>query len=141
MVFRFNTPIDPAVCVDIDFDIGFYTDFGFGAFSNQVDVNEYYSLPPANAQLYGPLGPEPFIMNNPLTAIPPPAKAKLSADEATIGDEVVYQITVPGVATGTILYDVTITDVLHASLVYVSAIDTGPSGFTITDTVLPGNDS
>lgn len=139
MVFRFNTPIDPGVCVNIDFDITFYTDFGFGSFANQIDVNEYYSLPPANAQLYGPLGPAQFIMNNPVTAIPPPEKVKLSADEATIGDEVVYRITVPGVTSGAILYDVTITDVLDASLAYVSAIDTGASGFTITDSVLAGN--
>ena len=141
LVFTFNTPIDPAECVNIDFDIGFYSDFGFGAFSNLVEVNEYYSLPPADAQLYGPLGPEPYIMSNPLTVIPPPAKIKFSpADEATIGDEVVYHITVPGVATGTILYDVTITDILHPGLVYVSATDVGSSGFTITDTVLPGNE-
>ena len=135
MVFTFNTPVNPGECVDIDYDIGFYTDFGFGSFSNQVDVNEYYSLPPANAQLYGPLGPVLFNMNNPVTAIPPPAKAKLSADEATIGDEVVYQITVPGVATGAILYDVTITDNMDASLVFVSATD---PNFTVTSsTVLP----
>jgi len=63
----------------------------------------------------------------------------LSADEATIGDEVVYRITVPSVATGAILYDVTISDVLDASMAYVSAVDTGASGFTITDSVLPGN--
>jgi uncharacterized repeat protein (TIGR01451 family)/fimbrial isopeptide formation D2 family protein len=139
MVFRFNTPIDPGVCIDIDFDVAFYTDFGFGSFSNDIDINEYYSLPPANAQKYSPLAAAPYIMNNPVTAIPPPAKVKLSADEAAVGDEVVYQITVPSVATGAILYDVTLTDILHASLVYVSAIDTGVSGFTITDTVLPGN--
>jgi len=140
MVFGFNTAIDPGVCIDIDFDIAFYTDFGFGAFSNQFDINEYYSLPPANAQLYGPLGPALFIMDNPATAIPPPAKVKLSADEATIGDEVIYRITVPSVATGTILYDVTVTDVLDASQVYISAVDTGASSFVLTDnTVLPGN--
>ncbi|VAW55291.1 hypothetical protein MNBD_GAMMA06-1054, partial [hydrothermal vent metagenome] len=140
MVFTFTTPVDPTQCVNIDFDIGFYTDFGFGPFSNVVNVNEYYSLPPADAQLYGPLGPVDFIMVNPVTAIPPPAKIKISADEATIGDDVVYQITVPSVVTGTILYDVTITDALNASLVYVSAVDTSPNNFAITDsTVLPGN--
>ncbi len=140
MEFRFNTPIDPNVCIDIDFDVTFYTDFGFGSFSNLLDINEYFSLPPANAQLYGPIIPTAeFIMNNPATAIPPPAKVKLSADEATIGDEVVYRITVPSVATGAILFDVTVTDILHDSLLYVSAIDTGASGFTITDTVLAGN--
>jgi len=38
------------------------------------------------------------------------------------------------------MYDVTITDTLASSLVYVSATDIGPDGFAITDnTVLPGN--
>ncbi len=139
MTFFFNTPVDPGVCIDIDFDIAFYNNFGFGAFSNDILVNEYYSLPPANAQLYGPLGPAIFVMNNPATVIPPPAKVKISADEATIGDEVIYQITVPSVATGSILYDVTTTDVLDSSLIFVSAVDTGPSNFPITTTVLAGN--
>jgi uncharacterized repeat protein (TIGR01451 family)/fimbrial isopeptide formation D2 family protein len=139
MVFRFNTPIDPGVCIDINFDVAFYTNFGFGAFSNDILVNEYYSLPPADAQLYGPLGPAIFVMNNPLAPIPAPVKVKLSADEATIGDEVIYQITVPSVATGAVLYDVTTTDVLDSSLILVSAVDTGPSNFPITTTVLAGN--
>mgnify|MGYP001813541004 FL=1 len=78
LVFTFNTPIDPGECINVDFDIGFYNDFGFGAFSNQVIVNEYYSLPPADAQLYGPLGPEQYIMSNPATVIPPPAKIGIS---------------------------------------------------------------
>jgi len=138
MVFRFNTAIDPAACVDIDFDIGFYTDFGFGNFSNQFDLNEYYSLPPANAQLYPALAATAFDMNNPVSTIAPPTKVKFSADEATIGDEVVYRITVPGVATGTIMYDVTITDNMDASLVFVSAVDTNAVPFTVTSTTAPG---
>jgi len=138
MVFRFNVPVDPAACVDIDFDIAFYNDFGFGNFSNQLDLNEYYSLPPANAQLYPAVGPVLFNMNNPVTVIPSPAKVKLSADEATIGDEVLYRITVPGVATGAILHDVTITDNMDPSLVFVSAVDTNATPFTVTSTTTPG---
>jgi len=142
MLFVFNTPIDPTECVDIEFDIGFYTDFGFGSWSNIVTVDEYYSLPPANAQLYGPLAPVQFDMNNPATASVPPEKTMIqpapALPEATIGDEIIYQIKVPATPFGAIMYDVNITDTLDNSLIYLSASDISANSFAITDnTVLP----
>ncbi|MCP4472068.1 MAG: DUF11 domain-containing protein, partial [Gammaproteobacteria bacterium] len=145
MVFSFNTPIDPGICVDINFDMGFYTDFAANqSWSNTVDVNEYWSMPPANAQLYPAIGPVTFDMNNLGTTFPPPVKTMVTPapalPEATIGDEVVYQIMVPATPAPAVMYDVTITDPLANSLVYVSASDIGPNGFVLTDnTVLPGN--
>jgi uncharacterized repeat protein (TIGR01451 family)/fimbrial isopeptide formation D2 family protein len=145
MVFRFNTPIDPGVCVDINFDMGFYTDFAANqSWSNTVDVNEYWSLPPANAQKYPAIGPVTFDMNNLGTTFPPPEKTMVTPapalPEATIGDEVVYQILVPATPAPAVMYNVTITDTLANSLIYVSASDIGPDSFVLTDnTVLPGN--
>ncbi len=138
MVFTFATPVDPGECVNIDFDIGFYTDFGFGTWDNSVTVNEYYSLPPADAQLYAPLGPAIFTLSNPATAFVPPVKVKTSADDAAVGDEVIYTITVPGAVSGASIYDVTVSDDLDASLVFVSATDISANAFTLTDnTVVP----
>ena len=53
----------------------------------------------------------------------PPTKTLLSpsSGEATIGEELVYRIAVPGVARNTPMYDVQVTDVLSANLEYVGA--------------------
>ena len=145
MVFVFNTPIDPGACVDIDFDIAFYNDFAANlSWSNTVTVDEYWSLPPADAQLYPAIGPVPFNMNNNGTVFPPPEKTMTqpapAIPEATIGDEIVYQIRVPATPVNAVMYDVTITDTLDSSLLYLGATDVGTSAFAITDnTVLPGN--
>jgi len=142
MTFRFNTPIDPGACVDIDFNMGFYTDFGANqTWNNTVTLDEYYSMPPADAQLYPALPPVAFDMNNLGGVFLPPIKTMVTpapaTPEATIGDEVIYQIVVP--APPGVMYDVTITDTLSNNLVYVGASDIGPNAFALTDnTVLPG---
>lgn len=53
----------------------------------------------------------------------PPTKALLSptSGEATIGEELVYRIAVPGQPRNSPMYDVQVTDVLSANLEYVSA--------------------
>ena len=144
MVFFFNTEINPGACVDIEFDMGFYTDFPANqSWSNTVTVDEYYSFPPANAQLYPAIGPVLFNMNNNIGAFPPPDKIMTqplpATPIATIGDEIIYEIRIPATPVGAVMFDVTVTDVLDSSLVYLSASDIGPSAFVLTDnTVLPG---
>lgn len=59
-----------------------------------------------------------------------PTKALLSSAEVTIGDEVIYQITVPGTVSSSTLYDVQVTDVLNANLTFTSATVTGGIGVT-----------
>lgn len=141
MVFRTITPVNPGECIDIDFDIGFYTDFPLNQiWYNNVSLNEYWSLPLLSGQRYPGLGPVQFGMTN---AIPqdPPVKTLISplTGEATIGDEIVYHIAVPGVPTTAALYNVTITDNLDPALVYVSATEISGNGLTLTDnTTLPG---
>ena len=53
----------------------------------------------------------------------PPTKTLVSPanGEATIGEELVYRIAVPGVARNSPMYDVQVTDALNANLEYVSA--------------------
>ncbi len=66
-------------------------------------------------------------------APPPPAKALVSpaVPEATIGQEVVYEIRVPGTASARPLYDVVVTDTLDANLEYLGFTQTG--GPAVTD--------
>jgi uncharacterized repeat protein (TIGR01451 family)/fimbrial isopeptide formation D2 family protein len=66
----------------------------------------------------------------------PPTKTLVSPSvaEATIGDEIVYRIAVPGAPRNSSMYDVQITDVLDPNLEYVSATVTGGSGVTNTST-------
>ncbi len=66
----------------------------------------------------------------------PPTKTLVSPSvaEATMGDEIVYRIAVPGAPRNSSLYDVQITDVLDPNLEYVSATVTGGSGVTNTST-------
>ncbi len=143
MVFNFNTPIDPGVCVDIDFDMGFYTDVAANdIWDNTVAVDVYRSLPPADGQIYPDIPAVLFTMNNLGGVFDPPVKTMVTPDpaipEATIGDEVVYTIEIP--APPGIMYDVTITDTLPPDLVYAGAEDIGPNDFTLTDnTILPGD--
>lgn len=130
--------VNPGQCVTIDYDIGFYNDFPVNqTWYNSVTVDEYWSLPNKAGQKYALLGPTTFGMfnNDPFL---PPAKVLLTpaSGEATIGDEVVYEITIP--TSNGARYDVVITDILNSSLEYIDSTVSG--GFTLIDTtVAPTN--
>jgi uncharacterized repeat protein (TIGR01451 family)/fimbrial isopeptide formation D2 family protein len=136
------TAVNPGQCVTVNYDIGFYTDFGPNqSWNNSVTVDEYWSLPLQSGQLYTPLGPAIFTMTN-VATIEPASKAMLSpvSGEATVGEEVLYRIAVPSVAANAALYDVVISDTLHPSLEYVSATEVSGTGLVVTNnTVAPGN--
>jgi len=134
-----------------DFDFGSYmippgdtlrvvynvlTDAGLGegiALTNQAIVNRYYSfddeaVPTLDSitgvrEIYGPTN----SASTTLVTSPLPAKILFSpaAPEATIGQEVVYRITVPGTVSENTLYDVVVTDPLDPNLEYLSATVTG----------------
>ncbi len=136
--FDLINPVNPGQCVTIDYDIGIYADFPANqTWYNSVTVDEYWSLPAQSGQKYAALGPTTFGMFNPSPFLPP-AKSLLTpaSGEATVGDEIVYQITVP-VHSG-VRHDVTIADTLDSRLEYVSATVSG--GFTLFDnTIAPTN--
>lgn len=135
-----NTPVNPGQCVQVDYDIGFYTDFGPNqTWNNSATINEYWSLPASSGQRYAAIGPASFVMSN-TTTIDPPTKTVSSpvSGEITVGEELVYHITLPGAIANAALHDVVITDTLNNSLEYISATDISGNGFTITDnTVTP----
>ena len=128
-------------CLVIDYDIGFYTDFGANqTWNTSATMDVYWSLPSSSGQDYGPVGPAIFTMHNIITASEPPEKSILSPSsaEATIGGEIVYRITVPGQPGGTRpMYDVVITDALDANLEYIGASETSGNGFTLIDNTVP----
>ena len=141
MLINLITPVNPGQCVSINYDIGFYTDFGPNqSWNNSVTVDEYWSLPSQSGEQYASLGPTIFTMAN-TAIIAPPAKTMLSplSAEATIGEEVVYRLTVPSVAVNAALYDVVITDTLHASLEMISASDVSGNAFSFTDNTVANN--
>lgn len=144
MIFVLNTPVNPGQCATVDYNIGFYNDFGPNqTWTNDVTLDEYWSLqtPTTTGQRYGPLGPTSFTMTN-STSIASPIKTLLApaSNEATIGEEVVYRILVPGTASNAALFDVVVTDTLHASLAYVSATATlNGTPLTLTNNTA-GND-
>ncbi|MGD8568690.1 MAG: isopeptide-forming domain-containing fimbrial protein, partial [Gammaproteobacteria bacterium] len=118
--------------------------------TNAAQVTNYYSfdndaVPTAGTvsgtrQVYGPSN----TATTTLYTGAPPTKALVSppagSAEATIGEEIVYQIEVPGTVSSSTLYDVQITDALDANLEFVSAnISGGGIGVTETSTATQMN--
>jgi large repetitive protein len=134
MEFVLNTPINPGQCLIIDYDIGFFTDFGSNqVWHNSATVDAYWSLPAHSGQQYGPVGPVVFFMHNVVNSAHPPAKeivAPVSA-EATIGEEIVYRISVPAEAKNAAMQDVVIIDVLNQNLEFLSAVEISDFGLTV----------
>ena len=140
MLFELLTAVNPGECVEVDYDIGFNTDFSANEnWNNSVNVDSYWSLDSELGQLYLPLGPTEFtMMNN--APFDPPVKTLLSPlnGEASIGDIVTYQITLP--ASNAARYEVVITDTLNASLEYVTATEISTNTLVFTDnSVAPGD--
>ncbi|MGB9081565.1 MAG: isopeptide-forming domain-containing fimbrial protein, partial [Desulfuromonadaceae bacterium] len=126
MIFVFNTPVNPGQCATVDYNIGFHTDFGPNqTWNNSASLNEYWSLPAQSGQKYVPTGSSQFFMINKVS-VTPRAKVVIAptTGEVTIGEEAVYQITVPGVAVSAALENVVVSDTLPTALAYVSATAT-----------------
>ncbi|MFA0791604.1 isopeptide-forming domain-containing fimbrial protein [Microbulbifer echini] len=132
MQFVLQVPIEAGACLDIHYDIGFYTDIGGGEnWVNTFTVNEFWSLPAKSAEQYAavPL-PTPYPMGTVATAVTPPQKTLQTAQTAAVGEEVVYRIQVPGSATTAAIHDVAITDVLDPSLTLVQLQEINGRVFT-----------
>lgn len=118
-----NAPVPAGQVVNVDYDIGFHTDVPLNqTWNNTATINEYWSLPNASGQKYAPTAIAQFQMQNKMD-LPKPLKAlKSPATKATIGEAVVYTITIPGSAAVSAQLDgVTVNDTLDANLVFDSA--------------------
>ncbi|MEN8168987.1 MAG: isopeptide-forming domain-containing fimbrial protein [Pseudomonadota bacterium] len=127
--------VNPGQCATAVYDIGFYDDFGPNElWSNSVTLDEYWSLDGNSGEQYTGSGPTTFWMTNSATIIPPSKVMTIPVSgEATIGESVVYQVTVPGTAANASLYDIVVTDTLAAELAFLSVSDVSGNGFTVTD--------
>ncbi|MFA5704410.1 MAG: hypothetical protein WC982_12955 [Advenella sp.] len=132
-------PLAPGQCVHVDYDIGFATTVGLNeAWQNSATVEHYFSLPAASGQQYGPVGPAVFSMHN-VAPIYPPLKEAVTTGEVTIGDEVIYRITVPGTGMNAAMHDVVVSDTLHPALEFVEAVVEG-SGQVLANTATAPNE-
>lgn len=137
-----DTSVNPDECVTVDYNIGFHTDLTVSkSWSNEARLPEYWSLPLSETgRLYSLVDPAQVWMTN-LVSDEQLLKTLTGPTEATIGDEVVYRITVPAVPMNTALDEVAVTDTLHGALEYVgsSAVDGSGSEVVLTDnTEMPG---
>jgi fimbrial isopeptide formation D2 family protein/uncharacterized repeat protein (TIGR01451 family) len=124
MSFALNAPVNPGQCFTVDYNIGFHTDFGPNQlWSNSATLAEYWSLPAGSGQKYTPAGVAQFHMTNPVSVVPL-AKTLTSPPTATIGEEVRYLITVPGLPVSAALDEVVVSDTLHAAFEFVGATAT-----------------
>ncbi|WP_232053865.1 isopeptide-forming domain-containing fimbrial protein [Microbulbifer sp. GL-2] len=132
MQFTFLVPVEAGACLDINYEIGFYTDIGGGEnWVNTFTVNEFWSLSAKSGEQYAPvpLG-TPYPMGTIATTVTAPQKTLQSAATAAVGEEVVYRIQVPGSATTSAIYDVEITDVLDPSLELIQLQEINGRAFT-----------
>ncbi|TLM79892.1 DUF11 domain-containing protein [Microbulbifer harenosus] len=135
MVFALNVPVDPGLCVTVNYDIGFHADVGGDRnWQNSFVIDEYWSLPPNDAQKYAPVTlPAPYLMSTAPVSLDPLQKLLLAPADGTavVGEEVVYQLLVPATNTSSAIYDLTISDVLDPSLEIISIQELG--GLPVTD--------
>ena len=124
MLFVLNAPVAPGQCATVDYNVGFHTDFGPNqSWSNRATLDEYWSLPAQSGQKYVPTGSSSFYLINKVEVTPlkKALVSPLNPAEATIGEEAVYRITVPGVPVSAALDSVVVTDTLHGALSLVSS--------------------
>jgi uncharacterized repeat protein (TIGR01451 family)/fimbrial isopeptide formation D2 family protein len=135
-----SAPVYPGECVTVDYNIGFHADLTVSTtWSNQARLLEYRSLPLSQpGRIYAPTDVAEVWMTN-LVNEEQLLKTMESPAEATIGDNLVYRITVPAVPMNTALDNVVVTDTLHGALEYVSAtaVDGDGAAVTLTDNSLP----
>jgi uncharacterized repeat protein (TIGR01451 family)/fimbrial isopeptide formation D2 family protein len=117
-----SAPVNLGECLTVEYDIGFHPDLTVStSWSNQARLFEYRSLPLSEAgRIYTPADLAEVWMTN-LVNDEQLLKTLSSPVEATIGDEVVYEIRVPAAPMNTAMDNIVVTDSLHQALEYVSA--------------------
>ena len=133
MVFDLDTPVNPGQCATVEYAIGFLDTIPANSlWNNSVTAASYWSLPAANGEQYAAVGPAEFWMTN-ASIDPVPVKTLVSpATEATIGEQVVYTVTVPAINAAR--SGVVVTDILSDALVYDGAtVTVGGNPVTPTD--------
>jgi uncharacterized repeat protein (TIGR01451 family)/fimbrial isopeptide formation D2 family protein len=140
-VLQDSAPVPAGECVSVSYDIGFQTNITDSrSWSNQAQLEKYYSLTGGQpARLYTSNDISQVWMTN-LVNEEQLLTTLLSGNEATIGDEVVYQLRVPAVPMNRALPDVLISDSLDHVLEYVSvsAVDLNGQPVNLNDSSSAG---
>ncbi len=138
MSFVLTTEVNPSECVTVDYNVGFDTTLATqSTWNNHAALTQYASLP-ASGRLYT-LDPATdfaaVYMTNLVSTVPLSKSLVSPASEATIGDEVTYQIVVPGSPANVALNNVEVVDTLQGALEYVSAsaVDSSNASVSLTD--------
>ena len=129
-----DVAVHPNECVTVDYDIGFHTDLTSQRKWNNWAQLQYASLP-TDGRVY-PSSEAKVWMTN-AVGVRSLSKTLESPAEATIGEEVVYKITVPALPANMALENVVVTDVLHGAFEYVGATATlngSPRALTVSQT-------
>jgi uncharacterized repeat protein (TIGR01451 family)/fimbrial isopeptide formation D2 family protein len=135
-----SAPVAPGACVIVDYAIGFHTDTtSSSTWSNQARVDGYFSLPGGQGRAYAAGAGAQVWMTN-LAGAAQLLKTLQSASEATVGDEITWQVRVPATPMNIALSNVVVSDTLHAALVYTGASATlGGAPLALADgSVAPG---
>ncbi|MDH5628752.1 MAG: isopeptide-forming domain-containing fimbrial protein, partial [Gammaproteobacteria bacterium] len=131
-------PVLAGQCVVVDYQIGFYTDFGANqTWNNAASLGEYWSLPSSSGQQFVDGIISSFYLSNVVGATPLSKVISVPAtNEVTIGDTVTYTITIPSTPVSAALSNVVLTDQLHDALTYLSAsaVDLAGNPIALTDT-------
>ncbi|MFD2311960.1 isopeptide-forming domain-containing fimbrial protein [Microbulbifer halophilus] len=134
-----SEPLLPDQCLTVDYSVGFHADVTTSEiFHNSASLDSYWSLPGEDGQQYTDDTVAEVWMQNPLSDAPLPVKTLLTANTATIGEEVRYSIEIP--ADNIARADVVLTDDLAGQFAFIGAslsIDGGTAG----DLVNNGTDS
>ncbi len=138
-----SAPVNPGDCVTVTYNMGFHSDIApFSTWNNTAMLTQYRSLPLSEVgRVYSPATSAQVFMTNQI-GISRLAKVLMSGNEATIGDEVVYELRVPAVAENATLNNVIVTDTLSAELEYLSASAVDGAGnpvVLVDNTVTPGD--
>jgi uncharacterized repeat protein (TIGR01451 family)/fimbrial isopeptide formation D2 family protein len=142
IVLQDSAPVNPGECVTVDYSIGFHNDLTTSTtWSNQASLPEYRSLPLAESgRIYTASDTAQVWMTN-LVSVEQLLKTLVSSEQATIGDEVVYRITVPAAPMNTAIDNALVTDALPDTLEYVgaTAVNGDDAPVPLSDTsVAPG---
>ncbi len=131
-----SAPIAPGDCVTVNYRIGFYNDIApFSTWNNTATLAEYRSRPlTLSGRVYTPSDVARVYMTNQF-GIARLSKTLISGDQATIGEQVVYEILVPATTVNAALDNVVVTDTLNSALAYESAtaVDLDGNPVTLTD--------
>ena len=148
-----NVAINPGQCMDVDYNVNIdpavFVPPGNQSWDNTLQVIEYHSLPitdinNALRETWGPTGVVIFNMNTFNAGGFVMAKTlqiPAAPYEATIGDQITYQIVMPVTPVGFDQFDVKFTDDLHDSLLLENITDVSINAALSTcEDGLPAND-